>query len=91
MLCDLSNIMEINERVLKNLKDAVACLDKRPEETCFIKLRDREERYIDWMVTRGAAGTWYYGDGRWIYWDGTSYGFTFDPKTFREPETPEAA
>jgi len=77
--------MTLDKQVLENIDRAVKFLRSHPTDTVFISLRDNEAKYIEWMVTRSAAGTWYYGD-RWIYWDGSIYGFLFDPSIVPEIE-----
>jgi len=75
--------MELTNETLKNIAEAVKFLRKKPNDSIFMSLRKDEPRYIEWMVTRNAAGAWYYGD-RWIYWENSHYVFSFDPSMVPE-------
>jgi len=78
--------MQITKKVLKNCEDALKYFNLKPEAEKFVKMREKDGKYIDWWVERG---NWYYGNSSkdsFVYWDGASFGFTFGFDLLEEKE-----
>ncbi len=73
--------MTITKKVLKKAEEGMKILE-RTGKTAYIKMRNGNERYIDYIVEKG---NFYYcssDEDAYVYWDGSIYGFTFSPDIF---------
>lgn len=71
--------MNLTKQVLKNCKEALEYFENNPEHNAYIRLRNGDEQYIEFIVQRGS---WYFGMNSLIYFDGQIYGFCFDKSLF---------
>jgi len=76
--------MLITLRIFKNAEEGYRYLKDNPDKNVYIKFRDDDEKYIDFIVLKD---NWYYGD--WVYFDGNAYMFNFDPNLFEESNKEE--
>lgn len=66
---------KINQETIKTLKDAHLFFQKKEGANAYIKYRESDERYIDYLVEKNS---WYRGEGYHLWSSGT-YVATFDP------------
>lgn len=75
--------MKITKKVLEQAKNGMKAI-QNSDYKVYIKMREGNERYIDYIVEKGNYYFLGQNEEGYVYWDGNTYGFTFSGDIFNE-------
>lgn len=76
--------MTITKEILEKAKNGMKVLKNNNEMNAYISMEGKYSRDIDYIVERNNSYYCGVGTNRYVFWERSSYGFTFDESLFEE-------